>query len=326
MTQRRKMEKLETKITMKSNIEIIQFAAKKWKLLFVIGCIAGVFAFVFSMPQFVPPKYKSEAVIYPANLGQYAEENGLEQMQQYLESNELRDHIVAKFNLYDEYDIDQDDPNKRTYMNAAYAEHITFGETRFESIKINTLSTDPVKARDIAAELIEELNKIIRRTEREKYQEIVVINEKMLKDKKTQLDSLENKIRDISTTYGILDYIAQSERVTEKYMDFLLSGKKGKDFDEAKRLYENLQKYGRQYHDYHAQLNVINTEYMSRRTSLEHALKDLRKVQTYSNVLVKPEISDKKSYPIRWLIFVTAIAASMGFTFVLLLALGYQKK
>ena len=311
---------------MKSNIEIVQFAAKKWKLLFVIGCIAGVFAYVFSLPQFIAPKYKSEAIVYPANLGQYAEETSLEQMQQYLESNELRDHIIEKFNLYDEYDIDQDEPNKRTYMNAAYMEHITFSETRFESIRVNTLSTDPVKARDIAVEILEELNRIIRRIEREKYQEIVVINRKMMDDKKAQLDSLENKIREISTTYGILDYITQSERVTEKYMDFLLIGKKGKDFEEAKTLYENLQKHGRKFHDLHAQLNVINAEYMTRRGGFEHAQKDLNKMQTYSNVVVKPEVSDKKSYPIRWLIFVTAIVASMGFTFVLLLVLGYQKK
>ena len=320
------MEKLETKNTMKSNIEIVEFAAKKWKLLLVIGAVAAIFATVFSMPRFIPPKYKSEAVIYPANLGKYAEENGLEQMQQYLESNELRDHIIKKFNLYDEYDIKQDDPNKRTSMNAAYAEHITFEETRFESIKINTLSTDPVKARDIAQEIIDELNRIIRATERKKYQEIVVINKKMMDDKKKHLDSLENIIREISTKYGILDYITQSERVTEKYMDFLLSGKKGKDFEEAKTLYENLQKYGRKYHDYHAQLNIVNENYMARLMSYEHSLKDLNKVQTYSNVLVKPQVSDKKASPIRWLIVVIAVVASMGFTFVLLLLLGYQKK
>lgn len=310
---------------MKSIIEIVEFAAKKWKLLLTIGAISAVFAVVFSMPQFVPPKFKSEAVIYPANLGQYAEENGLEQMQQYLESNELREHIVAKFNLYDEYDIKQDDPNKRTWMNDAYAEHITFEETRFESIKIKTLSTDPVKARDIAQEIIDELNKIIRATERKKYQEIVVINKKMMDDKKAHLDSLEEVIREISTKYGILDYITQSERVTEKYMDFLLSGKKGKDFEEAKTLYENLQKYGRKYHDYHAQLNIVNEDYMERLMKYEHSVKNLNKVQTYSNILVKPEVSDKKAYPIRWLIVVSAVFASMGFTFVLLLLLGFQK-
>tara|TARA_B110000046_G_scaffold25332_1_gene24757 strand:- start:17993 stop:18928 length:936 start_codon:yes stop_codon:yes gene_type:complete len=311
---------------MKSNIEIVQFAAKKRILLLSIGCISGVFAYVFSLPQFIPPKYKSEAVVYPANLGRYAEENGLEQMQQYLESNELRSYIIEKFDLYDEYDIDLDNPNKRALINEAYVEHITFDETKFESISINAMSTDPVKARDIVAEILEELNRIIRRTERGKYQEIVVINRKLMDDKKEQLDSLENKIKEISTTYGILDYITQSERVTEKYMDFLLSGKKGKDFDEAKALYENLQKHGRKFHDFHAQLNVINGEYMSRRAGLEHAMKDLNKMQTYSNVLVKPEVSDKKSYPTRWLIFVVAITASMGFTFVLLLVMGYQKK
>lgn len=320
------METVETENTMKSNIEIVQFAAKKWKLLFVIGAISAVFAYVFSSPQFIPPKFKSEAVIYPANLGQYAEENGLEQMQQYLESNDLRDHIIEKFNLFDEYDIKKDDPNKRTWINAAYAEHISFDETRFESIRINTLSTDPVKARDIAVEIIEEVNRIIRKTERKKYQEIVIINKKMMDNKKTHLDSVENLIRNLSVNYGILDYIAQSERVTEKYLDFLLLGKKGADFEEVKLLYENLEKYGRKSHDYHRQLNIVNEDYMELVKEYELAVRNVNKVQTYSNVLVYPEVSDKKSYPIRWLILVTAVFASMGFTFVLLLVLGFQKK
>ncbi|MFT6165341.1 MAG: capsule polysaccharide export protein KpsE/RkpR [Vicingaceae bacterium] len=320
------METIETKNTMNSNIEIVQFAAKKWKLLFIIGAIAGVFAYVFSLPQFIPPKFKSEAIIYPANLGQYAEENSLEQMQQYLESNELRNHIIEKYNLYDEYDIDQEDPNKRTWMNAAYADHISFEETRFESIRINTLSTDPVKARDIAVEVIAELNRIIRRTERKKYQEIEIIARKMMEDKKTHLDSIENLIRELSVNYGILDYIAQSERVTEKYLDFLLSGKKGPDFEEVKKLYENLEKYGRKSHDYHRQLNIVNEEYMDRLKHYEFSVRNVNKVQTFSNVLVYPEVSDKKTSPIRWLIFITAVVASMGFTFVLLLVLGYQKK
>ncbi len=311
---------------MKSNIEIVRFAAKKWKILVIIGLIAGVFAAVFSMPQFIPPKFQSEAIIYPANLGQYGEENRLEQMQQYLESNEVRDKIIEKFNLYEEYDINQDDPNKRTSMNYEYTKHITFEETRFESIRITTLSTDPFKARDMAAEIIEQLNQIIRKTEREKYQELVIIDKRMMENKKHQLDSLERKIRKISTTYGILDYTTQSERVTEKYMDFLLSGKKGKDFEEAKKLYVNLQNYGRKYHDYHAQLNIVNREYMARQMSYELSMKDYQKIQTYSNVVVKPQVSDKKAYPIRWLIVAVAMITSVGFTFVLMLVLGYQKK
>ena len=158
----------EMKAYMRSNMKIIEFAIKKWKLLILIGLIAGVFAAVFSMPEFISPKFKSEAVIYPANLGQYAEETGLEQMQQYLESNEIRNYIISKFNLYDEYEIDSTVRSSKTAIYKVYAEHISFDETKYESIRITVLSTDPVKAKEIIDEIIDQLNVTIRKVEREK--------------------------------------------------------------------------------------------------------------------------------------------------------------
>ena len=311
---------------MQSNVQIVEFAARKWKLLLIVGVIAGIFAAIFSTPAFIPPKYKSEAVIYPANIGEYGGETEIEQMQQYLESNDIRNFIISKFNLYDEYDIDTSNKTSKTLVNQIYAENITFDETKFESIRITAVSTDPVKARDIAAEVIDQLNVTIRVTQREKYQEIADINRRMMLQKRVQVDSLEKLIQTISVKYGILDYITQSERVTEKYMDFLLSGKKGKDFDEAKQLYENLEMYGRKFHNYHAQLNKFNDEYLNRLQNYEHSLKDLDKFQTYSNILVNPEIPDKKTSPIRWLIVLVAMLSAVGFTFVLLLILGYQNR
>ena len=311
---------------MKSNLQIVEFALRKWKLLAIIGLIAGIFGAVFSMPQFIPPKFKSEAIIYPANIGEYGGETEIEQMQQYLESNEIRDYIIAKFKLYDEYEIDSSGASSKTYVNQAYSENISFDETKFESIRITAISTDPVKARNIVVEIIDQLNKVIRRTQRAKYAEIVEIDKKMLDEKKNQLDSLEKLLASISTEYGILDYTTQSERVTEKYMDFLLSGKKGKDYEEAKALYKNLEKYGRKFHDIYAQLNFVNEEYIKRLHRYENSVKDLNKFQTYSNVLVQPEVADKKTSPIRWLIVLSSIVAAVGFTFVLLLIFGYQNR
>ncbi len=309
-----------------SNIKIIEFAIRRWKTLGSVAILAGIFGFVFSGPKFIEPEFKSEAVIYPANLGGYSGETRLEQMQQYLESNSIRDSIIRKFNLYDEYEIDSSVKSSKTFLYEAYSEHIGFDETRFESIHIDAYSTDPVKARDIVNEIILQLDNTIRETERKKYRENVLINKKLVEEKRVQVDSLEKLIQSISTKYGILDYIGQSERVTEKYMDFLLSGKKGKDFEEAKTLYENLQKYGRYFHNLHAQLNQVNGEYITRLSSYEHSKKDVVKFQTYSYVLVKPEVADKKSSPIRWLIVLSAMAAAVGFTFAMLLILGYQKR
>lgn len=320
------MENKTSQDYLRSNIKIVEFAIRKWKILVGVAVFSGIFGTVFSGPDFIPPKYKSDAIIYPANLGEYGDETPLEQIQQYLESNAIRDTLINKFRLYDEYDIDSSIDYAQTYVYQAYSEHISFDETRFESVHLEVLSTDPVKARDMVNEIIAQTNNYIRETERKKYRENIVIHKRMMDQKRVQVDSLEQLIKEISTKYGILDYIAQSERVTEKYMDFLLSGKKGKDFEEAKKLYENLQEYGRYFHNLHAQLNDFNEVYLERLNTYEHALKQYEKFQTYSYVLVTPEIADKKSSPIRWLIVASAIAAAVGFTFALLLVMGYQNR
>ena len=299
---------------MRSNVNILKFALSKWKILAGVAIIAGAMATVFSGPNFIAPKFTSRAVIYPANLGGYSGETRLEQMQQYLESNVIRDSVIAKFNLYEEYEIDPEMLTSKNLMIKMYGEHIGFDETKYESINMTATSTDPVKAKEILDEIIEQLNNTIRRTEREKYHEILVINERMMKQKRKQLDSLENLIREYSMKYGLLDYITQSEEVTEGYMQFLLEGRKGSDFDEAKQLYDNLEEHGRKFHNWHAQLNVINSEYMARLHNYEHAKKDYEKEQTYSNILVNPEVPDKKSSPVRWLIVLSAIAAATIFT------------
>jgi len=307
-----------------SNVKIIQFALRQWKMLGGVAIFAGILAAVFSGPKFIEPKFTSEAVIYPANLGGYSGETRLEQMMQYLESNVIRDSIIEKFNLYDEYKIDKTQKTKNDIIEI-YGEHFSFDETKYESISMKATSTDPEKSRLMLDAIIEQLNNTIRETEREKYRETLKINKGLMDQKRTQLDSLETVIKDISVKYGILDYIAQAEEVTKGYMKFLLSGKKGPGFEEAKRLYDNLEEHGRYFQNLHAQLNTINDEYMDRLNDYEHSLKDVKKVQTYSYVLVKPETPDKKSSPIRWLIVLISMVTCVGFTFFLLLFLGYQK-
>ncbi len=308
-----------------SSIDIIGFAVRQWKLLLGVAIISGAMAAVFSGPQFIAPKFTSEAVIYPANLGGYSGETRLEQMQQYLESNVIRDSIIKRFKLYEEYEIDSTKPTSKASLIERYSEHVGFEETEFESISVSATSNNPVKAKKMVDAILDLLNETIRQTEREKYWEIVLINKRLLDNKKVQLDSLQDLIREYSTKYGLLDYIEQSEEVTEGYVQFLLSGKKGKDYEEVKALYKNLEKHGRAFHNMHAQLNTVNDEYMNRLHGYEHAMKDYTKVQTYTNVLVKPEVPDKKTYPIRWLIVLGSMAAATGFTFALLLILGYHK-
>lgn len=309
-----------------TNMEILGFASRKWKLLLGVGVAAAILSAVFSGPKFIPPKFTSRAVVYPTNLGVYGSETELEQLQQYLESNVIRDTIINKFNLYDEYGVDTTQPSSKSFVNKLYAEHVTFTETRFESVEITATSISPQKAKQIVEEVLVQLNLNIRKIQKEKYKEVVLINERLMNDKKVQVDSLENLIREYSTKYGLVDYIGQSIEVTEGYFKFLLSGKKGEDYNKATEIYKNLQKYGRKFHNMHAQLNEFNDEYIRRLHAYEASVKDYNKIQTYTNVLVSPEVPDKKSYPIRWLIVLSAVVASVLFTFTVLLIFGYHKR
>ena len=319
------MEK-EQKDYFASNMKILEFALRQWKFLAGVAVVAGALSGFFSGPYFIAPRYSSEAFIYPANLGGYSGETRLEQMMQYCESNVIRDKIIEKFNLYDEYEIDSTLKTSRNAIYKLYAENIGFDETKYESVNIFASSSDPQKAKDIVQEIIKLLDETIRETERKKFKEQVVINEKLYLKKKYQVDSLEAMIKEYSTKYGILDYLVQTEEVTKGYMKFLLEGKKGKEFDEVKELYENLKLHGRRYHDLNVQLNKINDEYVNRMNSWEHSLKDYNKVQTHSYVIVSPEVPDKKSYPIRWLLVLTAMVSAAFFTFVILLVRGYNKQ
>ena len=309
---------------MRSNVNLIRFALRYWYIFVGVAIVSGVLATVFSGPKFISPKYDSEGVIYPANLGVYSGETRLEQMQQYLESNSIRDSIIKKFNLYEEYELDPEYHEAKSLMLYFYSEHIGFEETRFESIRIKARSTDPEKAKDIVAEIIYQLNHTIRETERKKYKENLVMYKATTKRLKNQIDSLENEISDLSTQYNIIDLSSQSERVTEGYLQFLLEGKKGEGFEETKDIYKNLEKYGKSLDRMHFELEELNEVYAKMIGELNEAQRNFNKEITYTNVLVYPEVSDKKAYPIRWLIVISAMAAASVFTFIVLTFIKYS--
>ena len=79
---------------------------KKYKVFVVVGLIALVFSTIFSSSFFIPPQYKSEVVLYPSNLGQYSTESSTEQLLQFFYGNDIRDSIIAKYDLINHYDID----------------------------------------------------------------------------------------------------------------------------------------------------------------------------------------------------------------------------
>lgn len=302
-----------------SYTNLTAFFYKKYKVFIIVGLFATVFSIIFSSSYFIPPQYKSEAVLYPSNLGQYSTESSTEQLLQFFYGNDLRDSIIKKFNLMNHYKIDTTSKGHKFLLNKKYDTNISIKKTNFESVQIEVMDINPVVARDIVLELIQQVNNKIRTLHQTKAKEVVVITNNQLDNKKVLIDTLEAQIRRYSIKYGLLDYTQQSREVTAGYMNMLLENKKGESMQKAEKLFENLKEEGRYFQDLHHQLNLAREEYSKILISYDAAVRDENKKLTYTNTIVFPEISDKKSYPIRWLIIMLSIVASVFFTYVILL-------
>ena len=308
-----------------SYTKLTSFFLSKYKVFTVVGLLAIVFSILFSSSYFIPPQYKAEAVLYPSNLGQYSTESSTEQLLQFFYGNDIRDSIVAKFDLINHYKIDTTSNGYYYRLNKEYDENVSINKTNFESVQIEVMDINPVIARDIVLELIHQVNNKIRTLHQIKAKEVVVITNNQLDNKKVLIDTLEAQIRRYSIKYGLLDYTQQSREVTAGYMNMLLENKKGESMQKAEKLFENLKEEGRYFQDLHHQLNLAREEYSKILISYDAAVRDENKKLTYTNTIVFPEVADKKSYPIRWLIVVLSVFATLLFTYVILLFNNHLK-
>ena len=74
--------------------DIFKIIRKNFKIFMGVSIISVALAVIFSSPTFIPPKYKSEAVVYPINISNYGTESRIEQMLQLFEGNDIRDSII----------------------------------------------------------------------------------------------------------------------------------------------------------------------------------------------------------------------------------------
>lgn len=298
---------------------LFSIIVSKKKLFVIVALLSIIASAVFSSPFFISPKYKSEAALYPSNLENYSSESSTEQLLQFFFGNDIRDSIIRKYDLISHYDMDTTSDGYLFNLHREYNGNISIKKTNFESVQIEVMDTDPIIAKEIAQELINQVNKKIRLLHQSKAKEMIVIRENEKNNKKVLIDTLDSQIRSYSIKYGLLDYIQQSREVTAGYMDMLLKSKKGQEMKKAEDLYENLKREGRHFHDLHHQLNLAREDYNKILIGYENAVRDANKTLTYTNVIVSPEVADKKSYPVRWLIVLLSVLGALFFTFTLLL-------
>ncbi|NOR88566.1 MAG: hypothetical protein GQ527_13255 [Bacteroidales bacterium] len=302
-----------------NNLNVIN-TLLKWRVhLAVILIIALLGSILFSGENVITPKYKSWAVVYPANISPYSEESETEQMFQILQASYVRDQVIDKFDLDKHYEIS---PEYKYYLTALlneYRDNVNISKTPGEAIRIEVLDKSPDTAKAMVEAILESYNVKIKMLHEEKFGEVVAMWKRALYRKKMNIDSLENQLHFLASEYGLLDYQSQSTEVVKGLLGTVEGGSTRVNKAEVNKLKKNIQEKGG--------LLLLTLENLQHEaiilreltTEYDIAYSNYDRRYSYTNVIEAPFASDKKSYPVRWLIVALTMFTTL---FLALLIIG----
>ena len=285
----------------------------RWKKpLVVILILAFIGSAIFSSPIFIKPKFKSFARVYPTNLKKYSEESPTEQMIQLLESDAIREKICELFQLDTIFEIEKDNPHYRDLLYKEYSNHVHFKKTKFESVEIEVLCTNPKVAYEAVKSIIDLYNGEVKRLQDEKLIEAVNTVKEMMEQKREERDRLEARLTILRTQYGILDYKSQVQNLSKEYYKMLAKGNySDSKIKKVKDELNNLKEKGVEYENLSGRLWSARDSYNNYKLKYEEHVKELNRKKEYAVNFVNPYKADKKTYPVRWLIVFVSVAVSM---------------
>ena len=288
----------------------------KWKIhLVIIGIIAAGMAVIFSSPFFMKPKYKSFAVVYPVNLGEYSEESETEQMLEILNSGDIRDLLVEKYDLASHYEVDSAYKYYKTTLIAKYADNFNFRKTENEAVKIEVLDTDPEMASKLVTGVIEAFHSKVRSIHNAKYQEELDVRVRELKRERKYIDSLVNRMSELGAEYGLLDVSSQAEGIFADLDNGKMYNNSGELINPVLR---NFGIHGPEFLKLTEMMEPMLARYADVITKYNDAYRELNKEITYSSVITNPYVADKKFWPKRSVIVMMSVVLTLLLALILI--------
>ncbi len=296
----------------------------KWRFpLMIITAVAILAAVVFSSPWFIKPKYKSSVIMFPVATNSISkvlisqnsgikedilgigEEEQAEQMLQMLNSNYIRDRIVAKYNLMQHYRIPSDSKHKFTRLIREYENNVKFRRTEYMAVKITVFDTDPQLAADMANDIAALLDSTRNYMQKERAMMAFRIVEEEYKNLQNEVNAIVESLKYLGSK-GVNDYERQSEVLNQQYAISLAQNNQHAMRIIQQKL-DTLGKYGGEALSLKnslefktEQLTLLKTKYQEAKVDAEQFLPQ----KFIVNSAYKAEI---KSYPIRWIILVVTV-------------------
>jgi len=305
------------------NTNLLQIVIKwKWHLI-ILAVVAALVSLLVSSPFIMKPRFKSVAYVYPSNVMPYSDESETEQMLQWINSIEVRDSVIKKFDLAKHYGISPDEKYYASTLEYVYTKNVKISKTQYESVEVSVTDIDPTMAKDIVSAILFYTDEKIRATHMIKYKEVVVAMEKLLATKRAEIDSVKNQYREITSNYGVYDVGGQSQEITRGELRTVDGGGGSINTKDVQKLKQGMMEKSGDLLYLTSRISTLANEYSEIMRKYDVARFDIDKKFTFVNIVTPPQVPDKKSYPKRLFVMFYFVAGTLLFS---LLAIAFLER
>ena len=324
-----------------NSFSLVQYIWQKRKTLILVCLVVAVVSLIASF--LVTPKFKSTAIVYAPrtnsvakillneesynerlDMKAYADDEETEQMMEILNSREIKDILIDKFDLYNHYGLGEGVSYRQTKMYKYLKGNIEVKRTQYGAIAVSVIDKDPQIAADMANEILVLLDSVKNRIDHER----TIASYNLLKRQLEIVDAEVQRIDDsvqVLMQNGVFDFKSQSERVMQQYATAVAQGNTAgmkRLEDELKKmatwgprsltLYEE-QAYFREYQ------SVVKIKMMN-------AIVDMDTEIPVKFVIERAIPADKKSYPKKSLIVLLSTVSAFILAVLVLLTIDKIKE
>lgn len=311
---------------------LLVFIYRNLKTLIAVGFLAAVAASGVSL--MLDEYYQSTVVMFATSqhsLGEqffeetkkndllaYGETEDAERLLQILNSHRIRNRIIEKYDLYTHYNIDPSEPGAKTDMALTYGSNVSANLTRFGSIRVQVLDTDPELARDMANDMAFLVDSVANSMRNERANEAYKLALGALAQTSVQIAQAEDSLASLHAL-GIYDFETQVEGLTAQYGMAVASGRSAA----ANTLKKDLERLGtlaNGYNNLSAYLEAAYEQQSLLKKRVELMRVDAETQLSSSFIVDYASAADKKAKPVRWLIVVMTSMVAVGAAFLAMLA------
>ena len=321
-----------------NSTHIVSYLWEKRRLIVVVTTIAFVVSMVASF--LIQERFKATAVVFPARANQqskdvfsttlqkgltvFGEDEEAEQLLQVLSSETLRDIVIRKHRLMENWGINPNERFARTKVYGIYDDVVSFRPTQYQSVKIEVEDFSPQSSAAIANTIVVVADSLMREAKAQITSKALEALELQYQVGLDEMKSLEDSLTAVMKK-GVVNFEGQTDRYHKAYAEALVSGNRSGAEAIAKRIAE-IVPLGSRYIRLSEEIEHMALHLTDLRENLKVLRLEASKTIPSQFVIDWATAPDKKSYPKKSIVIVVSTISAFFFLVFLLIVAEFIRK